>query len=362
MSILFQPVSLGTLSLRNRFVRSATHDWLGEEDGSVSARETDLYRALAEGGVGLIITAHAYVQHPLGRASVRQNAIYDDRFIPAYRKAVAAIHAAGSTFVLQIAHAGRQTGLDRTEGQTPVAPSAVAIADAGFTPRAMPEAEILDTIDAFAAAAGRAKAAGCDGVQLHIAHGYLLSQFLSPHANRRTDQWGGTLENRTRILRLIIERTRRAVGPAYPLLVKLNSTDGIAAPGYLQLTDVVETAKLLEKWGVAAIEVSGGSHDAKTVMSAPGIVRPDQEAYFAEAAKAVKAAVNIPVILVGGLRTLAVMEELVASGTADLVALSRPFIQEPDLVKRLQAGQRRVGCVSCNACFNPAGLDCYLPR
>jgi len=361
MSVLFEPVTIGGLHLKNRFVRSATHDYLGCPDGSISAQQMALYRDLAVGGVGLIVTGHAYVQHPLGRASVNQNAIYDDRFIEGYRGLVDVVHTAGAALVLQISHAGRQTPQDWPDDQTPVAPSAVREGQTGRTPRALTDEEIWSLIEAYVAAMVRAKAAGCDGVQLHVAHGYLLSAFLSPYTNRRTDAWDGSLENRCRILREIVTRGRRAVGDEYPVLVKINSTDGFTGEGYLTLADAVAAVRHLVEWGVDAVEVSGGHREARSVMSRPGVLAPEQEGYFAEAARALKAAVDVPVILVGGLRSLAVMEDVVASGAADLVALSRPLICEPDLVKRLRAGQARAICSSCNACFNPAGLRCRGP-
>jgi 2,4-dienoyl-CoA reductase-like NADH-dependent reductase (Old Yellow Enzyme family) len=362
MSTLYQPATIGRLTLRNRFVRSATNDFLGNPDGTISDRQRELYRALAEGGVGLIVTGHAYVEHPLGRASVNQNAISDDRFIDGYRRLAQTVHTAGAALVLQVSHAGRQIPQDWPDELTPVAPSAVREGTTGRTPRAMTEEEIWSLIEAFAAAMARAKAAGCDGVQLHIAHGYLLSAFLSPYTNRRTDGWGESLENRCRILREIMVRGRRAVGDDYPVLIKLNSTDGFVGDGYLTLAEAVAAARKLVEWGVDAVEVSGGQREAKGVMSRPGIVSPDQEAYFAEAARAVKRAVGVPVILVGGLRSLPVMEQVVASGTADLVALSRPFVCEPDLVNRFRSGQTAAACASCNACFNPAGLTCRRPN
>lgn len=362
MSTLFQPITIGNFTVRNRFVRSATQDWLGNSDGSISDQEISLYRALAIGGAGLIITAHAYVVHPVGRASILQNGIYDDKFIAGYSRLADAVHTEGSALVLQISHAGRQTSLELTAGEVPLSPSAVTDTFSGITPRTMSEEEIWQTIDAFAAALSRAKESGCDGAQLHIAHGYLLSQFISPYTNRREDTWGGSLENRTRILREIITRGRRAVGDDYPILVKLNSTDGFQGEGYLSQDDVVATAKMLEAAGIAAIEISGGIREAKGVMSPPGILRPEQEACFAATACAVKAAVSIPVILVGALRSLSVMEEIVESGTADMIAMSRPFVKEPDLVNRLQTGQEKVTCVSCNGCFSPTGLRCCLEK
>jgi 2,4-dienoyl-CoA reductase-like NADH-dependent reductase (Old Yellow Enzyme family) len=362
MSVLFDPVSVGELRLKNRFVRSATNDYLARPDGSISAHQMALYRDLAAGGVGLIITGHAYVQHPLGRASVNQNGIYDDRFIAGYRKLADTVHAAGAALVLQISHAGRQTPPDWPADQVPVAPSAVRERPSGRTPRALSEEEIWSLIDAFVAGMVRGKTAGCDGVQLHVAHGYLLSAFLSPYTNRRTDAWGGSLANRCRILREIVTRGRQAVGDGYPVLVKLNSTDGFGGEGYLTPSDVVAAAHSLGEWGVNAIEVSGGHREATGVMSRPGVLAVEQEAYFADAARALKTAVDVPIILVGGLRSLSVMGDVVASGAADLVALSRPLICEPDLVNRLRAGQAKAICTSCNACFNPAGLRCRRPK
>ena len=359
MSILFEPISIGNLTVKNRFVRSATQDYLGNDDGSITQAEIDLYGHLARHDVALIISGHSYVQHPLGKASIRQNGIFADRFIPGYRQIAATVHEYGAKFILQVSHAGRQTTPELTNGLTAVAPSAVTDGSTGLTPREISEDEIWQLVADFATAMGRAYQAGCDGVQLHIAHGYCLSQFLSPYTNRRTDQWGGSIDNRTRILREVIAAGRRETGNQFPILVKLNSTDGYSGPEYLSLEDVLYTAKMLERSGIAAIEISGGIREAKGAMSRPGINCPEKEAYFAEAARSVKQLVSIPVILVGGLRSSAVMENLIKNGTADLVALSRPLIKEPDLVTRLAAGAEKATCVSCNACFNPAGLKCY---
>lgn len=362
MSMLFTPFTIGSLTVKNRFVRSATQDWLGHEDGRISEAQVELYENLARGDVGMIITAHAYVQHPLGRASIRQNGIYDDRFIDGYRLLAQAAHRHGAKLIVQISHAGRQTSPDLTEGETPVAPSAVIDRSTGITPREMTGDEIWALINAFVTAAERVKKAGCDGVQLHIAHGYCLSQFLSPYTNRRQDEWGGSIENRTRIIREIMVRCREAVGSDFPILAKLNCTDGLSGPGYLTREDVVYTARLLERLGAAAIEVSGGIREAKGVMSRPNIRSEEDEAYFAADALAIKEAIRIPVILVGGLRSMATMEGLLQNGYADMIALSRPFIKEPNLVERLRAGQVKAKCISCNACFNPAGLACRYEK
>jgi len=358
MSVLFQPIKIGVMTVKNRFVRSATHDWLGEPDGAVSEKEIALYKTLAENEVGLIISAYSYMQHPLARASANQNALYSDEFIEGYRKIAEAVHPYGAKFIIQVVHGGRQTSPALIEGQKPVAPSPVAKEEKRL-PRELGPEEIVQIIDDFAAAMVRAESAGADGVQIHIAHGYLLSAFISPYTNRRQDQWGGSLENRFRIIAEIISKAKERLRPDFPILVKLNSTDGFAGPGYLTLEDVVLIAKKLEELGVAAIEVSGGIQEARDSISAVNIKNPEQEAYFRAAARAIKESVKIPVILVGGLRSYSVMEEIVKSGAADMVALCRPFIREPDLVRQMKNGSPKATCISCNACFNPRGAYCY---
>lgn len=361
MSKLFSPITIGSMVVKNSFVRSATQDFLGNVDGSISENELALYETLAKNDVGLIITAHTYVKHPLGRASIRQNGIYDDYFITGYQKVADAVHKHGAKLVMQISHAGRQTTPSLTENLVPIGPSAVTDNSSGITPREMTQDEIWQLIEDFSKAIARSAAAKCDGVQLHIAHGYALSQFMSPYTNRRNDEWGGSIENRTRILTEILIRGKKLVGNDYPILVKLNSTDGFSGEGYLTLEDVLYTARLLETLGVCAIEVSGGIKEAKGAMSRPGIISREQEAYFGEAAMTIKGSVKIPVILVGGIRSIQVMETLLANGTADMIALSRPFIKEPDLIVRLRdKKQQQAACVSCNACFNPSGLKCYF--
>jgi 2,4-dienoyl-CoA reductase-like NADH-dependent reductase (Old Yellow Enzyme family) len=345
--------------VKNRFVRSATHDYLGNEDGSISDAELALYQNLAINDVGLIITAHGYVSSPLGKGSIRQNGIYEDSFIEGYRKLCDVVHQFGSKLVVQISHAGRQSTPELLGGHSPKAPSPITDGSTGIMPEEWTSAEIYQLINDFVKAMERVKRSGADGVQLHIAHGYALSQFLSPYTNRRTDIWGGDLENRTRILQEIMTRGRSAVGESFPILAKLNSTDGFDGPDYLRLDDVCYTTRLLAKLGLDALEISGGIREAKGVMARPGIRKPEQEAYFLDAAREIRRHTTLPLILVGGLRSLPVMESILAEGTADLFAMSRPFVVDPSLVVRLQNGDLQGSCVSCNACFNPKGLKCY---
>ena len=360
MSNLFESTRIGILELRNRFVRSATQDWLAEKDGRVSEAQLALYDELAAGGVGLIITAHSAVSLPHGRAGNPQNAISHDKYIDGYSRLTDTVHKQGARLVVQLSHAGCQTNLDMTEGEMPVAPSDLFDEKGTQIARAMTREDISRLVDDFGTAAARAKRAGADGVQIHMAHGYLLAQFLSPWSNQRTDEYGVSRDGRTRLLAEVVWRVRETVGRGYPVLVKLNTTDGVDSPKQLTLDDVVQAAQVVADHGADAIETSGGTVRVnRLVMAKPGIIKPEQEGYFANAAAAIKEKVTVPVILVGGNRSLACMEDILNKGAADLVSLSRPFVREPDLVNRLAAGQSRVTCVSCNACFNPKGLRCY---
>jgi len=352
MSILFQPVKIGNMTVKNRFVRSATAERAVDERGFVTDEMFDVYRQLAEGGVGLLITGHAYV-HEGGRASLTQAAIHKDEYIPRLTELVDATHSVAEEckIVIQITHGGRQVSTDSVID--PIAPSAVTDNDTGITPREMTEAEIEVCIDAFAQAARRAKEAGFDGVQLHSAHGFLISEFNSPYTNRRTDKWGGSLENRMRFLLEVYRRVRGAVGREYPIMVKLNTADYVEEGG-LAIEESVQIAKTLSDAGIDAIETSGGMYESIEGQGAARKVQSiDEEAYFAPNATKIKQVVNVPVILVGGLLSTSVMEEVIQEGVADFVSLSRPLIREPDLPNKIKSGKEKADCISCNGCFSP---------
>lgn len=357
-SCLFTPVQIGRLQLINRFVRSATHDYLADDrQGYIQPAQLQLYRCLAMGGVGLIITGHAYI-HISGKACPRQIAVDDDSKISGLRQLVSVVRQTGSDsrIFLQISHAGRQTkpALCR---QQPVAPSAVYDPVSRILPRALSSEEVNEVIDWFVAAAWRAREAGFDGIQLHAGHGYLLSSFISPHTNRRDDDWGGNREKRSRILREIISRIQKTCGPDFPVIIKMNATDHL--PGGISLEEAIQIARSLEESGLRAIEVSGGMNEAGLGSVWPGLRSEEEEGYFVPLAAAIKKSLGIPVMGLGGLRTLRVAERLVASGQVDLVSMSRPFINNPDLVIDFQSGRlEKSACVSCNQCFNPRGIRC----
>lgn len=354
-SVLFTSIKISSLTIPNRFVRSGTHDFMAGADGSTTERNIALFAALAEGRTGLLITGHAFV-NPAGKASPRQIGVHEDDMVKGLNRIVGAVHRYPSTVFLQISHAGRQTK-EKICGCTPLAPSAVYEPMLKIMPKAMTKDDIETTINDFIKAGWRAQQAGFDGVQLHVAHGYLLSSFLSPHTNRRDDDYGGSLLNRSRIVRRIVEGLRSATGPGFPVIAKLNSSDFL--PGGLEVEESIEIARLLESSGLDGVEVSGGTSESGRGSMWPGLRLEDEEGYFIEAAARFKAALRIPVFGLGGLRTLAVMERAVEQGKVDLISLSRPLIREPDLVRRFQTGQAaRSECISCNKCLNPRGIRC----
>ncbi|MHB8771971.1 MAG: NADH:flavin oxidoreductase [Syntrophales bacterium] len=359
MSVLFESGEINGMKLRNRFVRSATWEGMASPEGAVTPQLIETMTGLAKGGVGLIITSHAYVR-PEGQASPWQIGVYEDRLIDGLRQMTAAVHAAGGRIALQLAHAGTFAA----ENLTGTPPLAVSAYDGlAKTPRReLTVGDITELVGAFAAAAGRAQAAGFDGVEIHSAHGYLLSQFLSPAFNRRTDDYGGDIRNRCRIHLEILQAVKKVTGVDYPVLVKLNCRD--FTDDGLTLKDSIAAAGLLADAGLDAIELSGGLLSSRRLSPVrPQIDSEDKEAYFREELRAFRKQLRIPLILIGGIRSFGVVEGLVAEGSADYISMSRPLICEPGLVARWQAGDRRpAGCKSDNLCFSPgfegSGIRC----
>ena len=362
---LFDTSSLGGVVLKNRFVRSATWEGMAYDDGSCSPHLVDLIGELAKGEVALIISSHAFVS-PEGQAGRWQLAVYDDRFIGGLSQMAKAAHDGGSRIVLQLAHAGvvADTSLTKLEA---VGPSSLS-SENGLVGRVMTVDEIEQTVAAFVRAAGRAQAAGFDGVQIHAAHGYLLSQFLSPYFNKRTDEFGGSLENRAQIVLAILEGIKATCGETFLVLIKLNSEDFI--DGGLTVEESLEIARMLEQSGIDGIEMSGGTGDAAgnfTPIRRGRLPSEDQEVYYREAAKRFKASLGVPLILVGGIRSYTVAEKVIEDGIADYISLSRPFIREPNLVARWKSGDtEKSACGSCNMCFQPLlkgeGMYCVAER
>lgn len=360
MAELFEFTSINGMSLANRFVRSATWEGLADERGAVTPRLKEMMVELAKGEVGLIISGYAFVS-PEGQASPGQLAVYGDRFLSGLRDMVKGVHGVGGKIALQLVHGGCMANPELS-GLEPIGPSAVE-QNGQLICRMAGSEDMTRFVSAFARAAEIAKHSDFDAVQIHAAHGYLLNQFLSPAFNKRTDEYGGELANRARLLLQVVGSIREAVGPEYPILIKINSEDFL--DGGMTGAEAVEVSGWLEKASIDAIEFSGGTMKSpeKFLPVRPGRLTPAQEVYYQEAARLYKQKVAIPLILVGGIRSYEVAEELVRDGTADYISMSRPLICEPGLVKRWQQGDRRKSeCVSDNACFAPAmdgrGLHC----
>lgn len=391
MSILFEPTKIGQMEVNNKFVRSATIENLAKEDGEVTEKLIKLHSILAKGEIGLIIPGYMYI-HPLGQAYKYQTGIYKDDLIPGLKKIVDAIHKEEGKVAFQIVHAGLQT-FSRLIGTTPMGPSGDIINPVSMDySREMTEEDIQESIEAFVQAAKRVVETGADAVQLHAAHGYLINQFLSPFYNRRQDDWGGSDEKRFRYLKEIITKTKKVLPANMPLLIKLNTNDYTPTEGITPLL-AAKYSEWLVKLGIDAIEISCGSAVYAIFNMCRGEVPvqeiaqavPDymkamvegiyqdmvgkynfDEGYNLEAAKMIKPVMgDIPLILVGGLRNKASMEEIIGKKYVDLISMARPFIREPLLVKNFKEGkQDKAACISCNRCLaaipNNFPIRCYV--
>jgi len=363
MPELFESTKIRELELANRFIRSATWEGMAAEDGGCTPRLINLMTQLAEAQVGLIITSYAYICRD-GQNAPGQLGIHKDELIKGLKKMAEAVHEKGGKIIPQIVHAGFFANPKITK-QTPIAPS--AIQGLAKTPRReMTYQDVQEIIKAFGLAARRVKEANFDGVQIHAAHGYLLNQFLSPFFNHRTDMYGGKIENRARVLMEVLQSVKEAGGSDFPVLIKMNCSDFL--DGGFSLEESIEVGIMLAENGIDAIELSGGTMlPGKKSPAQKGINTEAKEAYFLKAAKAFRKRVDIPLILVGGIRSYGVAEAIIRDGIADYVAMSRPLIREPGLIARWKAGDlRKATCISDNKCFNAAlggeGLYCVVER
>jgi 2,4-dienoyl-CoA reductase-like NADH-dependent reductase (Old Yellow Enzyme family) len=335
---LFEESKIGSIVLKNRFVRSATWEGMCKGDGTVTEKLVKHYSDLTKGQVGLIVTGIACV-NSMGKVAIGQMGIDNDELIPSMRSLVENVHNLGGRIAIQLACGGERHCLGRN----------------------MTTEEVTKVVGDFGDAARRAKKAGFDGIQIHGAHGYLISEYLSPYFNKRTDRYGGDLEKRAKLALDIYDQIRSAVGEDFPVVIKVNCED-FREPG-LRIDDCIYVCRELSKRGIDAIEVSGG-----TPLNTPdwikgdfpvktGIKTVEQEAYFYPYAKRLGISLEgkVPLILVGGLRSIEVIEKILHEGVVDYFALARPLIYEPDLVKRWKSGDRsKSKCTSCNECIMEA--------
>jgi len=363
MRSVFDETRLNGMLLQNRLVRSATWEGMCDDDGRPAAKLAAYYGSLARGGIGLIITGYAFIRRD-GKQLPGQLGIHTDSFASDMLALTDAVHREGGKLCLQLVHTGGQTS-SKAIGTRPVAPSALKVDQYPEEPAELSLDDIAELVSLFGEGACRAKEYGFDAVQLHASHGYLINQFLSPLTNRRSDGYGGSVENRCRFLMEVYQRVRRAVGKEFPVLVKLNGDDNL--PGGLSLDDALVAARFLDEEGVDAIEVSGGTPASgnKTPVR-QGVETREQEAYNLPCAYRIKQTVSCPVMVVGGLRSFGIVEGIIRREEADYVAMARPFIREPALARRWQGGdESRARCISCNGCFKPGmkgGIYCVVDK
>lgn len=397
---LFDPIRIGALEVSGRLFKTATAETRASEDGDVTDELVEWYEILARGGVPLIITGNFFVARE-GKSTYRMCAAESDDRIPGLARIAAACHRHGAKVVVQLSHCGRQLIVGHTGVEEAVSASAVFEPMMGAHPRPLRLDELPGVVDAFASAAVRCQAAGFDGVQIHAAHGYLLSQFLTPHTNRRKDAYGGSFENRMRLVREVVQETRRRVGPRFALLLKLNGDDLLPLRKGLHVEETTKIASALVADGIDAVEVSVGHYESGFPMTAGrfdgfyrelgligagrhmdamrrwSLVRldralgalsnrlwPAREGFNLDYARAFKAALTVPVISVGGFRTRAAMERALAEGAADAISCGRGFIADPFLYEHLRNDEPGPVCDSCNLCLARSGtgpVDCWNP-
>lgn len=339
--MLSEPIELPCgVILSNRVAKGAMTEGLADRYDNPTVSHEQLYRTWSVGGAGLHITGNVMVDRRfLERPG---NVVCDpDTDRDALARWATAGTVGGNHLWMQINHPGRQC--QRTSSSQPLAPSEVGLKMAGLfgTPRAMTEAEILDAIARWARTAKMAQEAGFTGVQVHSAHGYLSSQFLSPHTNRRTDRWGGSLENRARFLLETVRAVREAVGSAFPVAVKLNSSD--FRKGGFTTEDAMQVAGWLGGEGIDLLEVSGGTYESVSFITGGTDRRSEstrkREAYFLEYARQIREVVpDVPLMVTGGFRTVEVMQQALTDGDLDVVGIARPFCVVTDLASQILAG------------------------
>ncbi len=323
------------VTLPNRIGKAAMSENICGTDGAPTEALIRLYERWGRGGAGMLITGNVIV-HRDGRTEPHNVVVDDDRHLPMLARWAEAAQAQGSKLFMQINHAGRQTM--RAVTWAPVAPSAVAVKRPAVfsTPRPLTEREIEDLVDRFAFVASQAHRAGFVGVQIHGAHGYLISQFLSPLTNLRGDRWGGSLDNRMRFVLAIARAMRKATSPTFAITAKLNSAD--FQRGGFSPEDSVRVAEALQAEGLDMLEISGGSYEKPAMMGAPRESTQRREAYFLEYAEQMRQTVKMPLMVTGGFRTRAGMLQARETGAVDVIGIARPFAIDPDLARRILGG------------------------
>jgi 2,4-dienoyl-CoA reductase-like NADH-dependent reductase (Old Yellow Enzyme family)/thioredoxin reductase len=342
--MMLQPFRLGSLTLPNRVVMTTVKLGYGTGKGEVTDRHVAFYVRRAQGGVGLIASESMYVQRN-GRELPTQLSIHVDELVPGLRRLTEAVHAAGGMMMAHINHAGRAANPKLVSAGELISASEVLCPANQVIPRALTRGEIPEVVAAFGAAARRVREADFDAIEIPFSHGYLIHQFLSPHTNQREDGYGGTFENRLRLGRQVISVVREQVGSDFPIVVRLNANDYVE--GGLNLEDAVEIARDLEALGVNAVSVTSGT----MCDTVPFCLYPSgtPKAHLLPMAARIRETIGLPVIVAGRIRSPAVAREALAAEQTDLIGLGRPFLADPDWVRKIQGGDEEA-ILLCAAC------------
>ncbi len=338
---LFSPAKIGTLEIKNRLIMPAMGTAMANQDGTVTDQLYHYHRVRGAGGTGMI-TVEIVAVHPTTGGS--SPAIWDDRFIPGLKRLADVIHEGGATACVQLWHAGRQTN-SKVTGLPIVAPSEIPCPLCQEKPEIMDKKLIKEMVESYGDAARRAKEAGFDAIELHGAHGYLIAQFMSPYSNQRTDEYGGSLENRARFALEIIDNVRQKVGPDYPLMFRLSGEENVE--GGLTIEDTKKIAPLLVKQGVDCIHVSVGVYETLRYTVPPMDL---ERGFNVWAAAEVKKVVAVPVVAVDRINDPYLAEEILAQGKADFIAIGRSLLTDPEWPNKVQNGQyeKMRHCIACN--------------
>ena len=361
---LFQSGKIGSLTLKNRIVMPAMGVSLAEPGGEANEHIIRYYEERAKGGAGLIITEITRVEPTYGTAIPNQLGAYESRHVPHLERLAERVHKYGTKIIVQLQHPGRENHADMIGGKQIVAPSAVMCKVTNEMPRALTEEECKDIMKAFVKGAVIAKKAGMDGVELHAAHGYLLNEFLSPYTNKRTDRYGGSFDNRIRILEEMITAIRFLCGPEFIISVRISADEFVE--GGLKLEDTVKIARVLESFGIDVINVSSGIYESSTTIIEPGTYPQGWKKHLAAT---IRKNVKIPVIAVNNIKDPDVAEQLLEEEVCDFVALGRAHLADPEWGIKAQEGRAEeinkcIGCLYCFASLSDGGhIKCAVnPR
>lgn len=359
MSSVFDNINIGSINCKNRILRSATWEALADEKGFMSDKQYEIYEELAKNDVGLISTGYARIMES-DCPNAGMMGIYDDCFIPSYKKLTDIVHKHNGKIMMQIAYGGTKTTYKVNE-RTIFCPSGVPEITTGTKGKEMTIDDIKLVAKAHGEAARRVKESGFDAVQIHAGHNYLLNQFLSPYYNRRTDEYGGSIENRARAVIECYDEVRKAVGKDYTVMIKITCTD--FTEGGFSFDDCLTFCKMLEEKGIDCIEISGNIHGKAEKMTGYEFDGHfiSKDGYFIEYGKIIADKVNVPVYVTGGFRSPEYMDKILSETNISGFGISRPFIAEPDLVKRWILGDtKKAKCVHCSKCRTPEGNYCTV--